>query len=169
MAAGLPGFGLSGAFFVVSALLMLPIEIVHTLRGRSCLARWISVLRNAAIALAILAGIELTYVALHFAAAELSGSASLDGVGTIPVLPFLGTLGLVALVAASGKAAEMFTALRRSATTQHADPGAIGDRQLAHRQPKDVPGSRPAHGQTQPHAVQSERLVHPVPATAQAR
>jgi hypothetical protein len=118
MVAGLPGFGLSGAFFIVSALLMLPIELGRTLRGRSSLARWGTVLRSAAIALAILAGIELTYAALHFALTELSGPATRahggarDGqavhiASTIPVLPFLGTLGLVAIVTVGAKAAEM--------------------------------------------------------------
>jgi hypothetical protein len=130
MAAGLPGFGLSGVFFVVSALLMVPIEVVSTLRGRSSLARWRSVLRNAGLALSIVAGVELTYAALHFVLTQLSGSVSVahgggargglaqapgrtaDVVHTIPVLPILGTVGLVAIVLAAAKAAEIVSDLR---------------------------------------------------------
>jgi Trk-type K+ transport system membrane component len=51
--AGLPGVGLSGLFFVVSALLMVAVELVRTARGRSSLSRWRFVGRQAAIAAAI--------------------------------------------------------------------------------------------------------------------
>jgi hypothetical protein len=125
MAAGLPGFGLSGVFFVLSALLMVPIEVVRTVRGRSSLARWRGVLRNAGIALAIIAGLELTYAALHFAVTRLSGPVSgahgrlaqhggraVDISHALPVLPILGTLGLVALVLTFAKAAEILSHLR---------------------------------------------------------
>ena len=150
MAAGLPGFGLSGVFFVVSALLMVPIEVVSTLRGRSSLARWGDVLRNAGTALALVAGVELTYVALHFAVTQLSASAtgphgtSAHAVGrtvsvvhAIPVLPILGTLGLVVIVVASAKVAQIVSGLRRRP---------IG------------PQSGPAH--VQPLAVDHERVGH---------
>ncbi|MGH3087440.1 MAG: hypothetical protein ACRDSJ_09000 [Rubrobacteraceae bacterium] len=40
MNAGIPGIGLGGLFFVLSAFLMLFIEIVRTLQGRSSLKRW---------------------------------------------------------------------------------------------------------------------------------
>lgn len=133
MTAGLPGFGLSGVFFLVSALFMVPIEVASTLRGRSSLARWGAVLRNAGIALAILAGVELTYGALHFAVTQLSGPVTrargalaaahgrpvevvhrpVDVVHTLPVIPIVGTLGLVAIVIASAKAAEMLSDRRR--------------------------------------------------------
>jgi hypothetical protein len=126
MSAGLPGFGLSGVFFVVSALLMVPIELVATLRGRSSLERWGRVLRSAGIALAILAGTELTYAAVHLAVTQLSGPASsahsssaqpggraTDVVRAIPVLPIVGTVGLVVIVIAGAKAAEMLSDLRR--------------------------------------------------------
>jgi hypothetical protein len=38
--AGIPGIGLGGLFFVISALLMLVFEVVLTLQGRSSLERW---------------------------------------------------------------------------------------------------------------------------------
>ncbi len=40
MSAGIPGIGLGGLFFVISALLMLVFEIVRTLQGRSSAERW---------------------------------------------------------------------------------------------------------------------------------
>jgi hypothetical protein len=126
MAAGLPGFGLSGVFFIVSALLMVPIEVVSTVRGRSSLARWGEVLRSAGIALAILAGLELTYAGLQVVVTLLSGSGAggrrtsahpgartMELVHAIPVLPVLGTLGLVVVVIASAKAAELLSVARR--------------------------------------------------------
>lgn len=158
MAAGLPGFGLSGVFFVISALFMVPFEVVVTLRGRSSFARWRGVLRNAGLALAILAGLELTYAALHFAVTQLSGSASdahssqashggrtVDVVHAIPVLPILGTLGLVAIVIACAKAAEILSD-RRGAPV----------RSGASATPRpDLP-----HDHVQPHEVDHERFVN---------
>jgi hypothetical protein len=177
MAAGLPGFGLSGVFFIVSALLMVPIEVVSTVRGRSSLARWGSVLRSAGLALAILAGVELTYAVLHFVVTQLSGSvtgahgglAQPDGrtvnvVHTIPVLPILGTLGLVAIVTACGKAAEMLSDLRRQSIHPGADsatPGASHGHSAsdgpprAHRDAVDVPSQR---DHSQPPGVEHERF-----------
>ena len=130
MAAGLPGFGLSGAFFIISALVMLPIEIVQTLRGRSSLARWGSVLRSAGLALAILAGLELTYAALHFIVGLVSASGRGQGgaaaiIQTIPIVPFLGTLGLVTLLMVSAKVAAMLADLRRRPTASGAPSATV--------------------------------------------
>jgi hypothetical protein len=162
MAAGLPGFGLSGVFFVVSALFMVPIEVVSTLRGRSSLARWRSVLRNAGLALSIVAGVELTYAALHFALTQFSGSVSVahggevhgglaqaqapgrtvDVVHVIPVLPILGTIGLVALVLAAAKAAEIVSDLRgrptreiESGPRRQPTPSRVRSRGAGHERP----------------------------------
>ena len=74
MSAGLPGVGLSGVFFIVSALLMVPLEIARTLRGRSSLARWTTVLQHLAIAATMIVCLELVYAALHLAV-ELVRSA----------------------------------------------------------------------------------------------
>lgn len=109
MSAGLPGLGLSGAFFIVSALLMLPIEVVYTLRGRSSLARWSSVLRNVGIALTMIAVLELTYALLHFGMTHLQAGRSVNVARAIPVLPVLGTLGLVVIVILGAKSAELLS------------------------------------------------------------
>ncbi len=53
MTAGIPGVGLGGLFFVISALLMVVVELYLTARGRSSVARWRFVGRQAAMALGI--------------------------------------------------------------------------------------------------------------------
>lgn len=170
MTAGLPGFGLSGAFFLVSALLMVPIELVATLRGRSSLARWGTVLRSAAIALAIIAGIELTYAALHLVVTQLSGSATATHGGpaqplgrtaavvhAIPVLPVVGTLGLVAILMVSAKVAELLSDLRRrrapavpDRTIPSAGPLALDSPRTTRRPHTDLVAAVPRRGHLQP-------------------
>jgi len=58
---GIPGIGISALFYVISALLMVVLELYRTIRGRSSLARWWVVGHQAAIAACI---ILLTVVAL---------------------------------------------------------------------------------------------------------
>lgn len=53
MHAGIPGIGLGGLFFVLSALLMLAVELVNTARGRSSVARWRLVARQSGLAAGI--------------------------------------------------------------------------------------------------------------------
>ena len=169
MVAGLPGFGLSGVFFLISALLMVPIELVATLRGRSSLARWGAVLRSAGIALAIVGGLELTYAVLHLAVTQLSGPAAtgahgsvegapgssappasrpVDVVHAMPVAPILGTLGLVAIVILAGKAAELLSDLRGRRRTRSVARPATALAEL-----------RSLEERRREHVVEHERLV----------
>ena len=74
MSAGLPGVGLTGIFFILSALVAVPLELLRMLQGRSSLARWGAVLRHFALALAMLAGLELFYAMVHLALAQLPPS-----------------------------------------------------------------------------------------------
>ena len=115
MAAGLPGVGLSGLFFIASALLMVPLELVRTVRGRSSLARWATVLRHFATAIVMIGALELFYLGLRFVVSELSHlSGGGDGIGpakhipqTVPVLPVLATACLVTTIVLLAKAAEL--------------------------------------------------------------
>jgi hypothetical protein len=121
MSAGLPGVGLSGTFFILSALLTLPLEVVRTLRGQSSFARWAVVLRHFATASAMIAGLVLCYGALHLVFTHLSRllvhahGALVSGhavagalpARAVPVLPVLATLGLVACVIGLAKGAEL--------------------------------------------------------------
>jgi hypothetical protein len=61
MSAGIPGIGIAALFYMISALLMVVLELYRTIRGRSSLARWRIVVRQATIAACI---ILLTVVAL---------------------------------------------------------------------------------------------------------
>lgn len=104
MSAGLPGVGLSGVFFIVSALLMVPLEVARTLRGRSSLARWIGVLRQLAIAVTMIACVELAYALIRWVVGRTPGVA---GIHTVPLLPIFATLGVIAVLLAVAKAAQL--------------------------------------------------------------
>lgn len=182
MIAGLPGFGLSGVFYVCSALLMVPIELLATLCGRSSLERWGRVLRSAGIALALVAGTELTYAALQLVVTQLSAvtrpsgpaggahgsSAALGGHATdvvrvIPVLPILGTVGLVVLVIAAAKAAELLSDLRRGPAHPVANSSrpplelhSVGERRSNARPHIDLAELRSRPGHAHPHRAGPE-------------
>jgi len=59
--AGLPGTGMGGSFYILLALIMPFFELYQTILGRSSLKRWKLVLRQLAITLLILAGVEGTF------------------------------------------------------------------------------------------------------------
>jgi len=59
MTVGLPGTGIGGVFYLLSALFMPFTEILVTLRGKTSLARWLKVLRQLTIAASILAAMWL--------------------------------------------------------------------------------------------------------------
>ncbi len=145
MSAGLPGLGLSGAFFIVSALLMLPIEVVHTLRGRSSLARWGSVLRNVGIALSMIAVLELTYAVLHFGITQLQADRSVNVARAIPVLPVLATLGLVGIVILGAKSAELLSGKGAPTVGLVGAPSATPRAQVAVDTDVDAPLDDPYH------------------------
>ena len=115
MTAGLPGVGLSGIFFIVSALLMVPLEIARTIRGRSSLARWLSVLRHLAIAISMIVALELMYAALRLCIDELEALGVLGshatsahrGMRLLPFAPVLATLALIACLLLIAKTAEL--------------------------------------------------------------
>jgi hypothetical protein len=114
--AGIPGIGLGGLFFVISALLMVVIELYRTARGRSSLARWRFVGRQAVMALGI---VLATVAALWLLELVMPGDpleVGVDAAGTsagggsgehllaafleIPLsaAPVLGTLSFLVLV-----------------------------------------------------------------------
>ncbi len=66
MNAGLPGVGIAGLFFVISALLMPVVELARTLRGRSSLERWQGVAHDWLLAVAMVAA----FLGMGWAVAE---------------------------------------------------------------------------------------------------
>ena len=115
MTAGIPGIGLGGLFFVISALLMVVVELYRTVRGRSSVARWRFVGRQAAMALGIIFATVAALWLLELAIPENplkvqvdAGVTSIGGAGdhlvaTIAAIPLsaspiLGTLFFLGLV-----------------------------------------------------------------------
>ena len=64
MTAGLPGTGIGGVFYLLSALLMPVFELVNTLRGQSSWARWAVVFRQLMMAFGIIAGMWMLGILL---------------------------------------------------------------------------------------------------------
>jgi hypothetical protein len=109
MNAGIPGLGLGGLFFILTALLAPAIELGRTIRGRSSAAAWATVGRQFAIAVAMVAAIELTVrggLALA-AIAGVEGAGGGRGVTALPVAPLAITAGLLAGLIATAKACQL--------------------------------------------------------------
>jgi hypothetical protein len=114
VSAGLPGLGLGGLFFVLSALLAPFVELIRTTRGRSSVAAWRAVGRQFALALTMVAAVELT-LRLLYALADATGLAGpvSDRSPTILALRPIGiTLGLLASVLAAAKAMQLIATIR---------------------------------------------------------
>jgi hypothetical protein len=111
MAAGLPGTGIGGLFFILSAFFMVIAEAARTVRGRSSLARWRIVARQASIAAAMVAAITATIWILHdllFPAAKHgSGAASKTTDQLVPFAPVLITLAVLTVVLLTAKVAQL--------------------------------------------------------------
>ncbi|MGN6587847.1 MAG: hypothetical protein ACTHKT_10330 [Solirubrobacterales bacterium] len=109
MSAGLPGLGLGGLFFILSALLAPFPELWRTLRGRSDLATWRAIGRQLAQALAMIAAIDLalrlTYVVLS--AAGIGDPPAADEATVLPLNLIGITTGCLALVLCGAKLAEL--------------------------------------------------------------
>jgi hypothetical protein len=104
VSAGLPGAGLAGVFFLVSALIAVPIEVVRTLRGRSSLAEWKLVARHAALALAMLAALDLCFLGVMALITALRGHSQAV---LLPVAPVLLTLAVLVLLIVTVKVASL--------------------------------------------------------------
>jgi hypothetical protein len=114
MSAGLPGLGLGGLFFVLSALLGPFVELIRTARGRSSVAAWRAVGRQFALALTMVAAVELT-LRLLYALADAIGLVEplSDRSPTVLALRPIGiTLGLLVCVIAAAKAMQLIVTIR---------------------------------------------------------
>ncbi len=114
MSAGLPGLGLGGLFFILLALLAPFVELIRTTRGRSSVAAWRAVGRQFALALTMVAAVEVT-LRLLYALADatgLAGPISDRSPTALPLLPIGITLALLACVLAAAKAMQLIATLR---------------------------------------------------------
>jgi hypothetical protein len=91
MTAGLPGVGIGGLFYLISALLMPLVEVVRTLQGRSSRERWHVVGRQFAMAVFMVGALTAVVVLLHLllrpdAPEPAPGVVEPDRGGNSPVL-----------------------------------------------------------------------------------
>ena len=107
MSAGLPGAGLAGVFFVLSALLGVPIEVVRTVQGRSSRAAWMQVTRNAALALAMIAALQLFFMGISAIVRHVAAHGKSPLPKTLPVAPVLIALAFLVVILLTAKALEL--------------------------------------------------------------
>lgn len=119
MSAGLPGLGLGGLFFIVSALVAPIVELRRTVNGCSSVRAWRAVGRQFALAVAMIVAIDLTlrvaFIAL--AVTGLGNAPASDGVTVLPLTPIGITGAVVAMVLAGAKAMQLAVAYRAADLT----------------------------------------------------
>ncbi len=151
MAAGLPGTGIGGLFFILSALFMIVVETERTVRGKSSLARWRLVSGHAAVASAMVAAVTAAVWLVHrllFATSGRAGGHETGGVAhqLLPYLPVLITVAVLTLVLGAGYLAKFVF----SRPTARVRPAAVGRTRI--RAP------HPAPAQPAPEPVLATRL-----------
>jgi hypothetical protein len=114
VSAGLPGLGLGGLFFLLLALLAPFVELIRTARGRSSVAAWRAVGRQFALALTMVAAVELTLRSFYALAdaTGLAGPLSERSPTVLALRPIGITLGLLACVLAAAKALQLIATIR---------------------------------------------------------
>ncbi|MFI5121729.1 MAG: hypothetical protein ACHQJ5_02430 [Vicinamibacteria bacterium] len=125
MSAGLPGLGLGGLFFILSALLAPLVEFARTLQGRSSAAAWRQVGRQFAIALTIIATVELVLRGVVLLASALGGGGGDPGLIVVPLRPLGITTGLLVAVLASAKLLQLAMRVRRLRRPRFAPTGGV--------------------------------------------
>lgn len=113
MSAGLPGLGLGGLFFILSALLAPVVELVRTARGQSSAAAWRGVARQFAIAATMIVAVDLALRAV-LGLASLAGLAEAPDAGltVLPLAPIGITMALLAAVLAGAKGLQLAMRVR---------------------------------------------------------
>ncbi len=127
MTAGLPGIGIGGLFFLLSAIFMPVAEVYRTARGRSNAGQWKLVARQFVMAWAIIFAVERTLWVVKLITALVlaqpagssggpGGSSVLEDLPTtaLPVIPLLVTLACLSLVLASSYLMRLWYARRDS-------------------------------------------------------
>jgi hypothetical protein len=85
MTPGISGVGLGGLFFIISALLAPIFELIQTIRGRSSLARWQLVVRQAAMAASIVFATTAALWLLELILLRISRDPQVDTDGGLAV------------------------------------------------------------------------------------
>lgn len=80
MNVGLPGTGIGGLFYLLSAFAMLLGEILFTIQGKSSIKRWRLVLTQFGIATGVLIALAISGEILHLSLLKLAHSSSIGGI-----------------------------------------------------------------------------------------
>lgn len=109
MSAGLPGLGLGGLFFIISALLAPLFELGRTLQGRSSRAAWRAVGRQFAQAAVMVLTVDLALRGLYLflGATGLAEAPAADEATALPLVAIGITGGLMVAVVVLAKAADL--------------------------------------------------------------
>jgi hypothetical protein len=115
MSAGLPGLGLGGLFFIISALIAPFIEVGRIAIGRRREVDWPGVWRQFAQALTMIAAVDLTLRAIYGFSRlmGLGDTPRLDVITVIPLIPVAITACLLAAVLLTAKAVDLATPVLR--------------------------------------------------------
>jgi hypothetical protein len=113
VSAGLPGLGLGGLFFILSALVAPILELVRTVRGESDAASWRRVGRNFALAVVMIAAVDVT-LRLAYLGLDVTGLGDPAPAAptALPLVPIGITAGLLAAVVGSAKAMQLAASAR---------------------------------------------------------
>ena len=116
MNAGLPGLGLGGLFFILTALFAPLIELGRTIRGESSPAAWATVGRQFALAVAMIVAIELTLrgALLLVANGSVTGVRGGHGVTVLHVAPLAITVMLLSGLLVGAKGVQLALRARES-------------------------------------------------------
>lgn len=109
MSAGLPGLGLGGLFFIISALLAPLFELGRTVQGRSSRAAWRAVWRQFAQAAVMVLTVDLALRGLYLflGATGLAEAPAADEATALPLVAIGITGGLMVAVVVLAKATDL--------------------------------------------------------------
>jgi hypothetical protein len=113
MSAGLPGLGLGGLFFILSALVAPLLELIESARGNSSRAAWSRVGRQFAIAVSMIAAVDLSlrgaFLLLGLAGIE---APEAGGVTVLPIVQLAIATGILLALIAGAKALQLVARMR---------------------------------------------------------
>lgn len=133
MSAGLPGLGLGGLFFVVSALVAPLFELRRTVAGRSSAEAWRQIWRQFAIAVCMVIAVDLALRAVLLVAwlAGAGPAPAEQGLTVLPLTPIGITTALMVVILLAAKGMQL--ALRVPAWLERRRSGGVPPRTVCTR------------------------------------
>jgi hypothetical protein len=113
VSAGLPGIALGGIFFILSALAAPLVELVRTAQGQSSVARWLHLGRQFALAVAMIAAIDVTLRLVYMSVSAIGlTDQSPGGALAFALVPSGMSAGLLATLLAGAKGMQLWARAR---------------------------------------------------------